>query len=115
MPGISGAVVRGTLSTAFDRQNADRSLKAHRSNPAHGDQKQRRSDYSALGAVRNQEIRAYTGAKSPKADTTTSAISPAVSELRLFRRLPSEKNLITPVTGRRPKTLNIESGSRSQG
>ena len=54
-----------TVSADFHRQNADRSLQDHRSDPAHGDQNQRCGDYSALVPVRNRKIRAYTGAKSP--------------------------------------------------
>ena len=37
------------VSAAFDRQNAGRSLRDHRSDPARGDQSQRRDDYSAVG------------------------------------------------------------------
>src|ERR1700726_1664733 len=54
-----------TVSAAFDRQNAERSLRDHRSDPAHGDQTQRRGDYSPVVPVRNRKIRACTGAKSP--------------------------------------------------
>ena len=54
-----------TVSADFHRQNADRSLQHHRSDPAHGDQNQRCGDYSTLVPVRNRKIRAYTGAKSP--------------------------------------------------
>jgi hypothetical protein len=54
-----------TVGAAFDRQSADRSLQDHRSDPAHGDQTQRRGDYSTVVPVRNRKIRACTGAKSP--------------------------------------------------
>ena len=54
-----------TVGAAFDRQSADRSLRDRRSDPAHGDQTQRRGDYSTVVPVRNRKIRACTGAKSP--------------------------------------------------
>src|SRR5580693_436620 len=54
-----------TVSAAFDRQKAERSLQDHRSDPAHGDQTQRRGDYSPVVPVRNRKIRARTDAKSP--------------------------------------------------
>src|SRR5580704_6563648 len=54
-----------TFGAAFGRQKAERSLQDHRSDPAHGDQTQRRGDYSPVVPVRNRKIRARTGAKSP--------------------------------------------------
>src|SRR5580704_2637004 len=54
-----------TVGAAFGRQKAERSLQDHRSDPAHGDQTQRRGDYSTVVPVRNRKIRARTDAKSP--------------------------------------------------
>ena len=54
-----------TVSTAFDRHNADRSLQDHGSDPVQGDQNQCHGDHSAVVPVRNRKITAYSGAKSP--------------------------------------------------
>jgi hypothetical protein len=54
-----------TVRAAFDRQNANRSLQDHRSDPAHRDQNQPRGDYSPVVPVPNRKISACTGAKSP--------------------------------------------------
>jgi hypothetical protein len=94
-----------TVSAAFDRHNADRSRQDHRSDPVHGDQNQRRADYSAAVPVRTRKTSASTGAKSPWTDTTAGANSPRGFLPRGFSDA-SSVHFLTPVSGRRPKTLN---------
>jgi hypothetical protein len=70
MPGISGPIDAAVSAPP----STDKTQIAHEKTIVPIQHTATGSDYSAVGAVRNQEI--------------TSAISPAVSELRLFRRLP---------------------------
>ena len=107
MAGVSGTSVLAVSAPPSTAKTPERSLEDQRSDPAHGDQNQRRSDYSAVVAFRNRKIRAYAGAKSPIDRHTAGANPTAVSSLEAFRT-PASEYLITPVTGRRTKTLNIE-------
>ena len=106
--GSGGAPPTAIVSAAFARQNAAHSMSNHRFDRTQGDQNQRRGARLADVAVRNREIKSNTRAKSPETDTTAGAQLPAVSSPEAFRT-PASAHLITPVPGRRPKTLNASS------
>src|SRR6516162_8937814 len=94
-----------TVSPAVDRQNGDRSLQDHRSDPARGDQSQRHDDYSAVIPVRYPKIGAYIRLNLHRPTPLPAQTPPAVSSPEAFRT-PASEHLVTPLTGRRPKTLN---------
>src|SRR5215472_11424268 len=94
-----------TVSPAVDRQNGDRSLQDHRSDPARGDQSQPHDDYSAVIPVRYPKIGAIHRLNLHRPTPLPAQTPPRFPPLKAFRT-PASEHLVTPLTGRRPKTLN---------